>query len=170
MSADLLHPGYLNIIKVARELGEIMVGLLKDEAIASYKRLPYMSYEQRKIVIENIIGVAHAVSQTTLDYVPNLRKFKPDYVVHADDWITGIQSKTRYRVIEVLEWRGELIEPSYTEEISPPKLNASLREIGTTLEIIMRRFRRMLSLRCFGWKHKDNYFGWIPCTSIRVQR
>lgn len=55
MSADLLHPGHLNIINHARkyagEDGEVVVGLLTDKAIASYKRLPYMDWEQRKIVV-----------------------------------------------------------------------------------------------------------------------
>lgn len=145
MSADLIHPGHLNIIKVARELGEVTVGLLTDEAIAGYKRLPFMNYEQRKVVVENIVGVAHVEPQTTLDYVPNLRKLKPDYVVHGDDWKAGIQRETRERVIEALrEWGGELVEPPYTEGISSTKLNNALREIGTTPEIRMRRFRRLL--------------------------
>jgi phosphoenolpyruvate phosphomutase len=148
MSADLVHPGHLNIINVGTELGEVTVGLLTDEAIASYKRLPLMSYEQRKIVIENIKGVAHVVPQTTLDYVPNLRKLKPDYVVHGDDWKVGVQQKTRQRVIDVLkEWGGELIEPSYTKDISSTKLNLALREIGTTPAIRMQRFRRLLTIK-----------------------
>ncbi|MEJ2555342.1 MAG: phosphoenolpyruvate mutase [Anaerolineae bacterium] len=148
MSADLIHPGHLNIIKVARELGEVTVGLLTDEAIASYKRLPFMNYEQRKVIVENIVGVAHVEPQTTLDYVPNLRNLKPDYVVHGDDWKTGIQRETRERVIEALkEWGGELIEPPYTEGISSTKLNNALREIGTTPEIRMRRFRRLLATK-----------------------
>ena len=99
MSADLIHPGHLNIISAARELGEVTVGLLTDAAIASYKRLPFMSYEQRRIVVENIKGVARVVPQETLDYVPNLRQLRPDYVVHGDDWRTGVQKETRARVI-----------------------------------------------------------------------
>ena len=74
MSADLLHPGHLNIIKQAAELGSVTVGLLTDSAIASYKRLPYMTYEQRASVIEAIKGVDLVVPQVTLDYIPNLKK------------------------------------------------------------------------------------------------
>ena len=148
MSADIIHPGHINIIKVAQELGEVTVGVLTDEAIASYKRLPYMSYEQRMTVVENIKGVAHVVPQATLDYVPNLRQLKPDYVVHGDDWKSGIQIKTRERVKEVLkEWGGELVVPSYTEGISSTKLNNAAREIGITPEIRMMRFRRLLSVK-----------------------
>ena len=97
MSADLVHQGHINIIKEAAALGDVTVGLLTDAAIATYKRLPYLSYDQRKIVIENISGVKAVVPQESLDYVSNLRKYKPDIVVHGDDWKTGVQSKTRQK-------------------------------------------------------------------------
>ena len=146
MSADLIHPGHLSIIDVARKLGDVTVGLLTDEAIASYKRLPFMAYEQRKIVIENIRGVANVIPQTTLDYTQNLLDLRPNYVVHGDDWKDGVQSSVRNRVIEVLgQWGGELIEPKYTEGISSTQLNTAMREIGTTPEIRMKRFRRLLA-------------------------
>ena len=89
MSADLIHPGHLNIIKEASKLGEVIVGLLTDKAIASYKRLPTMNYDQRYLVIKNIKGVSSVVPQSSLDYVPNLKKIKPDYVVHGDDLKKG---------------------------------------------------------------------------------
>ena len=146
MSADLVHPGHLNIINHARELGdEIIVGLLTDKAIASYKRLPFMNWEQRKIVVENIKGVSKVVPQETLDYVPNLRALKPDFVVHGDDWRSGVQKETRQRIIDVLkEWNGRLVEVPYTEGISSTQLNKVLKEIGTTPEIRSRRLRRLL--------------------------
>lgn len=146
MSADLVHPGHLNIINHARELGdEIIVGLLTDKAIASYKRLPFMSWEQRKVVVENIKGVSKVVPQETLDYVPNLRALKPDFVVHGDDWRSGVQKETRQRIIDVLkEWNGRLVEVPYTEGISSTQLNKVLKEIGTTPEIRSRRLRRLL--------------------------
>lgn len=107
MSADLVHPGHLNVLKTAAQHGEVTVGLLTDAAIASYKRIPFMPFEQRKQVIESIKGVAQVVPQETLDYVPNLRKLQPDYVVHGDDWKEGVQRETRQRVIDTLaEWGG----------------------------------------------------------------
>ena len=93
MSADLIHPGHLNIIDVGRKLGAITIGLLTDEAISAYKRLPYMSYEQRKKVIENIKGIENVIPQTNLDYEQNLRLLQPDFVVHGNDWKKGIQKK-----------------------------------------------------------------------------
>lgn len=146
MSADIIHPGHLNIIKKAAELGSVIVGLLTDKAIASYKRLPYLSYEQRKIVVENIKGVKEVVPQETLDYVPNLRKYKPDYVVHGDDWKTGVQKEIRGKALKVLsEWGGKLVEPEYTSGISSTNLVEAVKEIGVTPEVRMRRFRRLIS-------------------------
>jgi phosphoenolpyruvate phosphomutase len=146
MSADLIHPGHLNIINEARKYGDVILGLLTDRAIAGYKRLPFLTFEQRKVIVENIKGVSRVVPQKTLDYVPNLRKIKPDYVVHGDDWQTGVQRETRQRVIDALkEWGGELIEPKYTPGISSTQLNVAVKEIGTTPGIRLKRLRRLLA-------------------------
>jgi phosphoenolpyruvate mutase len=146
MSADLIHPGHLNIINEARKLGEVIIGLLTDEAIASYKRLPFLTFEQRKVIVENIKGVSLVVPQSTLDYVPNLREIKPDYVVHGDDWRTGVQQETRQRVIQCLhEWGGQLVEPPYTAGISSSQLIKTLREMGTTPGIRLKQLRRLLA-------------------------
>ena len=148
MSADLIHPGHLNILRTARDLGDVVVGLLTDAAIASYKRLPHMSFEQRKAVVENLKGVDRVVPQESLDYVPNLRMLKPDFVVHGDDWKEGVQRETRQRVIDALaEWGGQLVEPSYTPGISSSMLNKAIREVGTTPDIRRLRLRRLLNAK-----------------------
>jgi phosphoenolpyruvate mutase len=148
MSADLVHPGHLNILKKAAELGDVTVGLLTDQAIASYKRVPFMTFEQRKIVIENIKGVSQVIPQTTLDYVPNLEQLKPDFVVHGDDWQDGVQAKTRQRVIDALaQWGGKLVEVPYTQGISSTRLHAAMKEIGTTPDVRLRSLRRMLAAK-----------------------
>ena len=119
MSADLLHHGHLNIIEEARKHGKIMIGLLTDKAISSYKRLPYLTFKERKKIIENIKGVDVVVPQETLDYEYNLREYKPDFVVHGDDWKDGAQKITREKVINTLnEWGGQLIEILYTAGVS----------------------------------------------------
>lgn len=145
MSADLIHPGHLNIINKGAELGEVTVGLLTDKAIASYKRLPYMSYQQRYEVVSSIKGVSRVVMQETLDYIPNLTDLKPDFVVHGDDWKSGIQASTRLTVIDVLsKWGGELIEVPYTEGVSSTALNQILKELGTTPDLRRAKLRRLL--------------------------
>jgi phosphoenolpyruvate phosphomutase len=148
MSADLVHPGHLNIIRRASELGEVTIGLLTDAAIASYKRLPYMAFEQRKEVVENLKGVHRVVPQETLDYVPNLRRYRPDFVVHGDDWREGVQREVRKAVIEALaEWGGELVEVPYTKGISSTQLNQALKEIGTTPDLRRNKLRRLLQVK-----------------------
>ena len=148
MSADLIHPGHINILQKASEIGDVTVGLLTDEAIASYKRLPHMTFEQRRTVVANLSMVSNVIAQTTLDYVPNLRELRPEVVVHGDDWRTGVQSETRQRVIDCLaEWGGELVEVEYTQGISSTQLNASLKQIGTTPSVRLSRLRRLIDAK-----------------------
>ena len=148
MSADILHIGHLNIINEASKLGDVTVGILTDKAIASYKRLPFLAYETRSKTVESIKGVQAVISQDTLDYTQNLLKVRPDYVVHGDDWKTGIQSTVRNKVIYTIkEWGGELIEPSYTEGISSTMLNASLKDIGTTPNVRLSKLRRLINAK-----------------------
>ena len=138
MCADVVHPGHLNIINTAKELGRVVVGLLTDEAIASYKRRPFFSYEQRKTLVEHIKGVDEVVPQATLDYVDNLREFRPDFVVHGDDWKDGVQSETRQRVIDALaEWGGELVEPHYTDGVSSTGKINEINEQGVSPDELM---------------------------------
>jgi phosphoenolpyruvate phosphomutase len=148
MSADLIHPGHLNVLKRAAELGDVIIGLLTDAAIASYKRVPYMTFEQRREVVENLKGVSRVVPQETLDYVPNLRALRPDFVVHGDDWREGVQRETRQRVINALtEWGGQLVEVPYTAGISSTALQKALKEVGTTPDIRRSRLRRLLQVK-----------------------
>jgi len=148
MSADLIHSGHLNILNKAAEHGQVVVGVLTDGAIASYKRLPYMNYDQRAEVVSNLKSVHEVIPQDTLDYTKNLRALRPDYVVHGDDWKEGIQQKTRQTVIDTIaEWGGELIEIPYTPGISSTALNKAVKELGTTPQIRLSSLRRLLKAK-----------------------
>ena len=148
MCADLIHHGHLNIIKEAKKYGEVVVGLLTDSAIASYKRLPALSYEERKIVVENIVGVSKVIPQITLDYIPNIEKLKPDYVVHGDDWKEGVQKQVRKGVINKLnEWGGKVVDVPYTKGVSSTKLHNHLKEIGTTPDIRRKMLNRLIETK-----------------------
>jgi len=148
MAADFIHHGHLNIIKEASKLGRVVVSLLTDKAIASYKRVPFFPYEQRKMIIESIKGVDKVVAQTTFDYVPNLRKLKPDYVVHGTDWRQGVQREMRTRVIKTLnEWGGKLVEPEYTKGISSTQLHARKKEFGVTPDMRRKRLKKLIELK-----------------------
>lgn len=148
MGTDLIHHGHINIIEKARELGEVTVGLLSDEAVTKFSRIPFLEYEERKRILENIKGVSKVIIQKTLDYEENLRKLKPDYVVHGTDWRVGPQKHIRQKVIRILEeWGGELVEPDYTEGISSSGLRNALREIGTTPDIRRKMLRRLITAK-----------------------
>jgi len=148
MSADLIHQGHLNIIHEGLKLGEVTIGLLTDEAIAGYKRLPLIAFNERKLIVENLKGVAKVIPQNTLDYVPNLKELKPDFVVHGDDWKTGVQKEVRQRVIDTLaEWGGELVEPNYTEGISSTDLISAVKAQGITPGKRMKTLRRLIGVK-----------------------
>lgn len=148
MSADIIHRGHLNIIHEAHKLGQVIVGVLTDEAIASYKRLPTLKYEDRKLIIESIKGVFKVIPQHELDYTKNLELIKPDFVVHGDDWKEGVQQKTRQKVIDTIsQWGGKLHEVPYTKGISSTQLNQSLKEIGTTPEIRLGKLKRLIDAK-----------------------
>ena len=127
IGADIVHSGHINIINEAAKYGEVIIGLLSDKAIASYKRIPIFDYEVREKVFSNIKNVSKVVEQKTLDYTSNLELLKPDYVVHGDDWREGSQRLVREKVIETLKtWNGKLIEVPYTKGVSTSEKKALL--------------------------------------------
>jgi cytidyltransferase-like protein len=116
-STDVIHSGHIAIIKKARKLGKIIIGVLSDEAVSAYKRAPIMPFEERKILFENIVGVDKVVEQKTLSYKDVLKELKPTYVVHGDDWKNGVQKSIREEVIEFLStYGGILVEHPYSKE------------------------------------------------------
>ncbi len=148
MVGDFLHHGHINIIEEARKFGNVVVGLLTDRAVASYKRLPIFTFEQRKKIVENIKGVTQVIPQDSLDYIPNLKKIKPNYVVHGDDWKYGVQQGIRQKVIEVLkEWNGTLIEIKYTSGISSTNIIQDFFKNGTTPQLRMKILPRLLEIK-----------------------
>lgn len=148
MSADILHEGHINILKVGKKYGKVIVGLMTDKAIVSYKRLPHLNYKQRKIILENLKLVDEVVPQFELDYTSNLLKYKPDYVVHGDDWKVGTLKNTRNKVIKTLKkWRGKIIEPKYTKNISSSNIKSKIFQTGTTPENRRGKLRRLLQTK-----------------------
>ncbi len=145
LSADILHEGHINILKTASKLGDVTVGLLTDEAISSYKNIPYLDFKQRLIILQNIRYVKKVIPQKTLDYVENLKALKPNYVVHGDDWKKGVQRKTRARVIKVLKgWSGKLVEPKYTKNISSTLIKNKISELASSPQNRVSRLRRLM--------------------------
>lgn len=148
LTGDIIHPGIINIIKEGAKYGELIVGLLTDSAIATHKRLPYLTYEQRKSVVENISGVTKVIPQEEWSYVPNLKKIRPDFMIHGDDWKTNYLSKIREDCFEVMkEWNGQIIEIPYTQGINSSALAENARAIGTTPDIRRSTLRRLISAK-----------------------
>ncbi len=146
LSVDIIHEGHINILKTAYKYGDVVVGLLTDEAIASYKNIPYLDYKRRKIIVQNIKYVKKVIPQTTLSYVANLNLIKPDFVVHGDDWKHGVQKQTRKDVIKTLKkWSGKLIEPKYTKNISSTLIKNKILEIGLSPSNRVSRLKRLMS-------------------------
>lgn len=132
MAADIIHVGHINIINTAAKLAPVVVGLLTDDAIRSYKRQPIQTWDQRRNVVAAMRGVSVVIPQTTHDYVSNLRTLRPAYVVHGSDWKTGTQSQVRQRVVEALQqWGGELVEPEYTGGISTTDIIERCKQCNT---------------------------------------
>jgi phosphoenolpyruvate phosphomutase len=145
LAADILHEGHINILKIAKNYGDVIVGLLTDKAIASYKNIPYLDFEKRKVVIENIKYVKKVIPQKTLDYTENLNLIKPEFVVHGDDWKTGIQKNIRKRVIQTLKkWSGKLIEPKYTKKISSSSIKKNIANVIASPDNRVSRLKRLI--------------------------
>jgi phosphoenolpyruvate phosphomutase len=148
MIGDIMHPGLINIINEATKYGEVMIGLYTDRAIATHKRLPYLTYDQRKQVIESIKGVSAIVPQDDWSYVPNLIKYKPDYIIHGDDWLYGPDKYIRDEVFKVMEdMGGQVIEIPYTKGISASGLKEAIDSLGVTPQARLASLRRLISAK-----------------------
>lgn len=146
-ATDIIHGGHINVIKQAAQLGSVMVGMLSDEAMIDYKRMPLLSFEERKQIVENIKGVDSVVVQEELSYVKNLRAYRPDIVVHGNDWITGIQQPIREEVINTLkEYGGQLVEIPYSSDKNYKILEESIARLAIP-DIRRGRLRQMMKLK-----------------------
>lgn len=148
MIADIMHPGLINIINEGAKYGDVIIGLFTDKAIATHKRLPYLTYEQRETVVRSIHGVADVVPQDDWSYVPNLVKYKPDYIIHGDDWLEGPDKYIRDEVFKVMEaMGGQVIEIPYTKGITSSGLAEELESLGTTPQARLKSLRRLITAK-----------------------
>lgn len=148
MIADIMHPGLINIINEGAKYGDVIIGLFTDKAIATHKRLPYLTYEQRETVVRSIQGVADVVPQEDWSYVPNLVKYKPDYIIHGDDWLQGPDKYIRDEVFKVMEaMGGKVIEIPYTKGITSSGLAEELESLGTTPQARLKSLRRLITAK-----------------------
>ena len=148
MIGDIMHPGLINIINEGAKYGDVMIGLFTDKAIANHRRLPYLTWEQRKNVIEHIKGVASVVPQEEWSYIENLKKYKPDYIIHGDDWLYGPDKYIRDEVFKVMkQLGGQVIEIPYTKGISDSSLKEEIDSLGVTPQARLSSLRRLISAK-----------------------
>ena len=146
--ADLVHAGHINILKEAAELGEVTVGLLTLQACGELNDIPYLEYEKRKEVLENLKMVSEVIPQEHASYKENLQALKPDYVVHGDDWVNTNHKKHRDEVISLLkEWNGQLIEVKYSNNINDLQIKEQMTKLGITTSARMGRLRRLINAK-----------------------
>ena len=147
-STDMLHSGHIAIIEKAAALGQLTIGVLTDQVIASYKRYPLLSYEERVNMLQSIRGVYRTVEQNSLSYADNLRKLRPEYVVHGDDSQSGVQTPIRDEVVSILnEYGGELVEYPYSNDERYRALEQRSREHLSIPDIRRGRLRDLLAMK-----------------------
>ena len=149
-STDIIHGGHIAIIKKAQKLGRLMIGVLSDEVVSTYKRLPLVPASERRVMFENVVGVYKVVEQNTLSYAGNLKKYHPDIVVHGDDWCTGFQKPIRDEVVSVLDsYGGRLVEYPYSDDAKYREIEARTRADLAMPDIRRGRLRKLLAMKGF---------------------
>ena len=147
-ASDILHSGHFAIIKKAQKLGKLIIGVLSDEVVASYKRFPLLPYAERKSMMENIVGVYKVVEQSTLSYADNLKKYKPDIVVHGDDWLVGFQRPVRDEVVNILaSYGGKLVEYPYSHDDKFKELEGRARYNLSLPDVRRARLKKAISMK-----------------------
>ena len=147
-STDLLHSGHIALLRRARRLGRLIVGVLSDEAVAGYKRFPLVPFAERAALMRSLALVDQVVEQRTLSYRENLERYRPDYVVHGDDWVTGVQAPIRREVQEILEsYGGKLVEFPYAREEAYADLEKRARLELATPDLRRGRLKKLLAMK-----------------------
>lgn len=146
--ADLLHAGHIKILKEAAKLGKVTVGLLTLKACGELNDIPYLDFDKRKEVLENISLITSIIPQESASYKTNLENLKPDFVLHGDDWKTNSQKKHRDEVIDILkQWGGKLIEVSYSYDISNIEIKEQISKLGITTTARQSRLRKLIEAK-----------------------
>ncbi|MDE6531332.1 MAG: isocitrate lyase/phosphoenolpyruvate mutase family protein, partial [Lachnospiraceae bacterium] len=145
---DVIHEGHLNILKRAKEYGEVIVGVLADEAMVRYNRFPTISLEDRIEIVKNTGLADRVIVQNTIMYDEVIAKEKPDYVIHGDNWKEGPENAIRQNVLKNLsEYGGELIEAPYTYNREVKKIDDRIKEKLAMPEFRRKRLKQLIAMR-----------------------
>lgn len=127
LAVDFIHSGHINILKKASDYGKVTVGLLTDKAIAKYKKIPLITFEERRKIVSGIKYVSHVVKQDTSNYEETIKKHKPHFFAHGNDWKFGPMKKVRNSVFKSMkEIGGKVLEFPYTKNISASEIKEKI--------------------------------------------
>ncbi|HBH95682.1 MAG TPA: phosphoenolpyruvate mutase [Ruminococcaceae bacterium] len=147
-TTDVIHEGHLNIINKAREYGEVIIGVLSDEAMVKFDRFPAIPFEERMKMIKSVPGVDQVIKQDDIMYDRVIEKIRPDYVIHGDNWLSGATKAIRDNVEGLLtEYGGKIIDVPYTYNENVRRIDAKMREKLAMPEFRRKRLNRLLQLR-----------------------
>ena len=148
MACDILHSAHINILKKAEKYGKVIVGLLTDKAISEYKKLPLINYDERFKILSGIKFVDQVVEQATMDCSNNIKKIKPDFFIHGDDWRVGIQKNQRRKAIQALKLNnGKLIEVAFNKDISSAEIKNKMLKLDISSENRVSRLKRLMNVK-----------------------
>jgi|TARA_B110000037_G_scaffold54651_1_gene66985 phosphoenolpyruvate phosphomutase / 2-hydroxyethylphosphonate cytidylyltransferase len=148
LAVDLLHSAHINILKKAKKYGTVIVGLMTDNAISEYKKVPILNYKERFEILSGVRFIDKIVEQTNWDYSDNIKRYKPDYFIHGDDWKTGIQKKQRAKVVKTLKkYKGKLIEVTFDKNISSTEIKNKIIKFGITSNNRVSRLKRLMNAK-----------------------
>ena len=144
---DVIHEGHLNIIKQAQAYGSLTIGVLSDAAMVRYNRFPTVSFEERIDMVKKLSGVADVVVQNEIMYDEIIDKFKPDYVIHGDNWKEGPENAIRKNVLECLSrYGGELIEVPYTFSENVRRIDNRIKDKLAMPEFRRKRLKQLIKI------------------------
>jgi phosphoenolpyruvate phosphomutase len=147
LAVDILHSAHINILKKAKKYGKVIVGLLTDSAIAEYKKFPLITYNERYKILEGIKYIDQIVEQNNWDYSINIKKYKPNFFIHGDDWKTGIQKNHRKKVINALKKiNSKLIEVPFSRNISSSEIKHKMIKLSSPINRVSK-LKRLLNAK-----------------------
>ena len=147
-TTDVIHEGHMNIIHVAKKYGEVIVGVLSDEAMVKFERFPTISFEKRMELIKSIPEVDKVIEQRDVMYDEVIERLRPDYVIHGENWKDGPTRAIRNNVEKLLEaYGGHIIDVPYTYNENVKYVDDKVRERLIMPEFRRKRLRQLLKIR-----------------------
>ena len=145
---DVIHDGHLNIINNAKKYGRVVIGVLSDQAMIRFNKFPTIAFEERIKLLQNLEGVDQVIIQNEIMYDEIFKSIKPDYIIHGDNWKTGVEIAIRNNVISLLKKHGgELIEVPYTFSEKTKLIDDKTREKRAMPEYRRKALRQLLKIR-----------------------